>query len=250
MGSRIKIHVETAWTAMNKAIQREDIVVVVDVLRASTTVVNAFANGAERVYPVETIREARAMKKENPEILLCGERGGLRPFGFDLGNSPLEYSPELIRGRWIVMTTTDGTKAMNRARATQRPVLVGACINSAAVATRAFELACNLGSGVSIVAVGRKGDFSLEDFLCAGLIARKLPEDRCDCSDAALAAISLIEDENERFLTLFNGSSHAGELKEIGLGRDVAFASDIDRFRIVPVLNRGDGYFKLKSSQT
>jgi 2-phosphosulfolactate phosphatase len=246
MGLRIKVYVETAWKAMNQVIQRRDIVVVVDVLRASTTVVNAFANGAVRVYPVETIREAWAMKRENPEIILCGERGGLRPRGFELGNSPLEYTSERVRGRWLVMTTTDGTRAMNRARATQRPVLVGACINSAAAARRAFELAGDLSSGVSIVAVGRKGDFSLEDFLCAGLIAGKMPEDGCDYSDAALAAISLTEDADESFPTLFNKSSHASELKDIGLGRDVVFASNIDKFRVVPMLERGASHFKLE----
>jgi len=233
---------------MSKVVQRRDIVVVVDVLRASTTVVNAFANGALRVYPVETIREALAMKKTNPEILVCGERDGLRPRGFDLGNSPLEYTPETVRGRWIAMTTTDGTRAMNRARATQGPVLVGACINSAATARKAFELAGKLGSGVSIVAVGRKGEFSLEDFLCAGLIAGKLPEDKCEYSDAVFAAICFTNNANKRFVTLFNKSSHVGELKEIGLGKDVAFASNIDKFGIVPVLNRGDSYFKLESS--
>ncbi len=230
---------------MDKVRQRKDVVVVVDVLRASTTIANIFANGGARVYPVETVREARNMKKENPQILLCGERGGLKPSGFDLGNSPLEYTPETVGGRWIVMTTTDGTKAMIQARRVQRPVLVGACVNSTAVAEKAFEFADKLGSGISIVAAGRKGEFSLEDYLGAGLIAKKLPEDRCDYSDAVLAAMSLTETKPEDFLTLFDKGSHAKELREIGLGGDVDFASGIDRFGVVPTIKGKNNYFEL-----
>ena len=244
MKSSITVHVETAWRDMDKVRNRGDIVVVVDVLRASTTIVNIFANGGIRVYPVETVPKARIMKEKNSNILLCGERGGLKPSGFDLGNSPLEYTPEVVDGRWIVMTTTDGTKAMNQARGVQKPVLIGACTNSTAVARKAFDLAEELGSGISIVAVGRKGEFSLEDFLGGGLIVKRLPEDRCSYSDTALAAMSLTEIATEDFLLLFNSSSHARELREIGLGKDVDFASRIDKFEVVPILNRENNYFE------
>jgi len=246
MRSNISVHIETAWKDMDKVRQRRDVVVVVDVLRASTTIVNIFANGGTRVYPVETVREARIMKKENPRILLCGERGGLKPSGFDLGNSPLEYVPEVVGERWIVMTTTDGTRAMIQARRVQRPVIIGACVNSATVARKAFDLAGELGSGISIVAAGRKGEFSLEDFLGAGLIANRLPEDQCDYSDTVLAAISLTEGETEDFQALFNTGSHAKELKAIGLGQDVDFASGIDKFEIAPTLNSENSYFELE----
>ena len=246
MRSNIIVHIETTWRNMGKVKRRRDVVIVVDVLRASTTIVNIFANGGVRVYPVETVREARIMKKENPQILLCGERGGLKPSGFDLGNSPLEYVPEVVNGRWIVMTTTDGTKAMIQASEVQRPVIIGACINSTAVARKAFNLADELGSGITIVAAGRKGEFSLEDFLGAGLIAKRLPADRCDHSDTVLAAVSLTERGVEDFQDLFNTGSHAGELREIGLGRDVDFASGIDKFEIAPILNGENRYFKLE----
>ncbi len=242
----VEIHVETAWKEMQKIRSRQDVVVIVDVLRASTTIVNAFANGATRVYPVETVSEARRMKEENSSFLLCGERNGLKPSGFDLGNSPLEYDFEIVNGKWIVLTTTDGTKAIKEAKTVHKPVLIGACVNSSAVARRAFKLAAELGSGVSVVAAGRKGQFSLEDFLGAGLIAKKMPKGKCEYSDSALAAISLTGTESEDFLDLFTSSSHAKELEEIGLERDVAFASSIDRFDIAPNLDRTGRYIELK----
>lgn len=247
MKSPINVHVETAWRDMKKVRSRRDVVVVVDVLRASTTIVNAFANGAIRIYPVETVDEARTKKDVNPQVLLCGERGGLKLPDFDLGNSPLEYVPETVDGKWIVLTTTDGTKAVNEAKRVQRPVLIGACINSAAVANRAFDLAMEIGSGVSIVAAGRKGEFSMEDFLGAGLIAKKMPRDRCVFSDTAIAAISLTGTEREDFVSLFNASSHARELRKIGLGEDVTFASGIDRFEVVPILSQTGEYLELQN---
>jgi 2-phosphosulfolactate phosphatase len=245
MKSHIDVHVETVWKDMKKVRSRRDVVVIVDVLRASTTIVNAFANGAIRIYPVETVDEARTKKKTAPHILLGGERGGFKLPEFDLGNSPLEYIPETVNGKWIVLTTTDGTRAVKEAKRVQRPVLIGACINSAATANRAFDLATEIGSGVSIVAAGRKGEFSMEDFLGAGLIAKKMPQDKCEFSDSAMAAISLTGTEREDFVSLFNASSHARELREIGLGEDVAFASRIDTFEVVPILSKTGEYLEL-----
>jgi 2-phosphosulfolactate phosphatase len=245
MSSSINVHVETVWRNMEKVRSRRDVVVIVDVLRASTTIVNAFTNGATRVYPVETVDEARIKKNENPKMLLCGERRGLKLQDFDLGNSPLEYNPDIVDGKWIVLTTTDGTRAVNEAKSVQRPVLIGACINAAAVADRAFRLATEIGSGVSVVAAGRKGQFSMEDFLGAGLIAKKMPQERCLFSDAALAATSLTGTEREDFVSLFNASSHAKELREIGLGDDVVFASSIDASTTVPILGKSGKYLEL-----
>jgi len=240
----MEINIELAWRDMDRVIRRQDIVVVVDVLRASTTIATAFVNGAERVYAVESLRQAQRIRQERPQLLLCGERGGIKPEGFDLGNSPLEYTPETVGGRELLITTTDGTKAMIHAQKVGRPVLIGSCVNCSAASKEAFELAAGLDSGISIVSAGRRGEFSLEDFLGAGLIVKGLPKDDCLLSDTALAAVTLANRERGEFLRLFNASSHARELREIGLEKDVDFASEIDKFNEVPILRPGKTYFE------
>ncbi|MCX7429756.1 MAG: 2-phosphosulfolactate phosphatase, partial [Planctomycetia bacterium] len=123
------------------------IAVVIDVLRASTTIVTALAHGATGVRPVLTVEVARALAAgfgsgsgSDSGVLLGGERGGLRIDGFDLGNSPLEYARARVAGRRIVITTTNGTAAVDACTAASE-VLIGAIVNRAAAAARARELA-------------------------------------------------------------------------------------------------------------
>src|ERR1700704_4777335 len=113
--------------------------VVLDILRATTTMMTALANGAEAIIPVSEISEALAIKQQRPEVLLAGERNGLRiranqtgGIDFDLGNSPREFLPEKVRGKTIVMTTTNGTRAL-RACVHAEAVLVGSFLNLRAV---------------------------------------------------------------------------------------------------------------------
>ena len=110
------------------------VAVVIDVLRASTTVVHALASGAQAVIPCETIDEAReqSTRRSSGTVLLGGERGGERIDGFDLGNSPLEFTPEAVAGKTIVFTTTNGTKALKQCASADR-VLIGTFVNRAAL---------------------------------------------------------------------------------------------------------------------
>ena len=108
--------------------------VVIDILRASTTIVTALANGAARVIPLTTVEEARARREKEPESLLGGERNAVPPPGFDLGNSPREYTPERVNGKTIIITTTNGTRACQSAdRAGAGPVVIGGFVNLQAV---------------------------------------------------------------------------------------------------------------------
>ena len=141
-------------------------VVVIDVIRATSTIVAALAAGARAVYPTlsseEAIRLANSLGRHN--TLLCGERRGLMIEGFDLGNSPAEFTPDRVSDISLVMTTTNGTRAFLAAEAADR-VIVAALMNLSAVAAAVSE-----SEQVAFICAGKEGRFSLDDAVCAGLI--------------------------------------------------------------------------------
>lgn len=151
--------------------------VVFDVLRATTSMITALTNGAESIVPVGDIPEALALKAQRPEVLLAGERDGLRirtnltgSIDFDLGNSPREFTPERVRGKTIVMTTTNGTRAL-RTCVNARTVLVGTFLNLRATTV---WLTNNLPQEVLLVCSGTFEEPALEDILAAGAMCERL----------------------------------------------------------------------------
>ncbi len=150
------------------------LVVVIDVLRASTTICQALAAGAKSVVPCLEVDEARQIAGRYPpgEAVLGGERGGLRIDGFDLGNSPSEYTPSAIAGRTVVFTTTNGTKAMRQCREAAR-VVIGAFVNLSAVC-REVERALAEGSEAHLLCAGTRGEITGEDVLFAGAVVHRL----------------------------------------------------------------------------
>lgn len=233
--------VSVEFSAMDalKAVQRGDAVIVIDVLRCCSTIVTALANGAEGVIPTKTVNEARRLHKKYPELILAGERRGIKPRGFDLGNSPLEFSPRAIGGKRIIFTTTSGTKAVVLSQKT-RWVLIGALLNAEAVAKAALKIAEKERLGISLVLSGRKGKhFSLEDFLCAGLIVESLPTDRVELSDAALGSCLAYQQSRGSLYETIQKGYHARYVKSIGFGEDVRFCSQANVFDIVPICTNG-----------
>src|SRR3989442_781208 len=160
---------------------------VVDVLRATTTVVAACVAGCAGVIPVATPEEARDVAARCPGLLLAGERNGEAIEDFDLGNSPLECTPARVGGRTLVLTTTNGTGAMLKAREADA-VAVAALTNVSAAAV----WAARRGQDVTVLCAGEKGAFSLEDAVCAGLLVEQLcAEEGTEPSGEALAAQAL-----------------------------------------------------------
>lgn len=230
-------------------------VVVIDVLRATTTIVHAVASGARQVIPCLEIDEARRLAAGFPpgEALLGGERGGLKIEGFDLGNSPEEYSRPSVGGKTVVLTTTNGTRAMMLCRQAKR-VLVGAFVNASAVA-RALAPE----ERVHLLCAGTEGEITREDVLLAGRVAysllRELPgskpeqNDPCriaqECYQSVLSAdgIDLSAGADSRFeeiaaLTQELRHSRGGRnLIEVGLEHDIGLAAQVDQFAIVPELS-------------
>lgn len=213
-------------------------VVVLDVLRATSSIVAAMANGARAVVPAATADEALRLAKnlERDDVLLAGERGGIRIEGFDLGNSPLEMTPEVVSDKTLVMATTNGTGALVAAEP-GRPVLVVAITNfSAAVARARDELH---GSGeLTILCSGKERMFALEDAYVAGRVVKALlPNNKrkdVELNDAAIAALELVRRYGDRWKRAVLASAAARDLKKIGYRNDVEAVTEVDAYDIVP----------------
>ena len=218
--------------------ERGDLVVVVDVLRCSSSIVTALANGATDVTAVKSVSEARALKRKNPSHVLAGERGGLPPNGFELGNSPRDFSAKNVQVRSVVITTSSGTQAINNASGA-RVVLIGSFLNMSAVAEKALRMAAERGIGLTVAMSGKLGAFSLEDFLCAGGIVSRWDGEGLEFSDSAYASLLGYRATSDNILSHVLRGTHAQELVELGLGEDVSLCCEVDRYAVVPVLRDG-----------
>jgi len=211
-------------------------VVVIDVLRASTCIVQALSVGAKSIYPVGSIEEALRLANTfgREEVLLCGERRCLPIEGFDLGNSPREYTRERVAGKTLVMTTTNGTNALALAGGASR-VVVGSLLNLGAIVD---EIARSKSQPVLLCA-GREKHFALEDATCAGLMAARLmdalPGD-WELNDGALAAIALAREFGVK-QTVFRMTAGGRAVIAAALEEDLAFCAQLDKLDVLPVLH-------------
>lgn len=207
--------------------------VVFDVLRATSTMVTALAGGAAAIHPVRTIEEARELGQQIPgHVLLGGERGGERIDGFDLGNSPLEYT-DLPSGVHIVTTTTNGTVAL-RACDGARRTLVGSLLNLDAVAD---SIAADAPDRLVIVCGGTGRAMALEDVLGAGGLISRLPDWRLD--DASQLAVAYSRAMGGRVQEVLRESQNGRTLIDKNREKDVEWCSQVSVMQIVPVLTQG-----------
>jgi len=221
-----------------RAVKRRDVIIVIDVLRSCSTIVTALANGATCIIPVKTILEARKLKKRHPRFVVAGERKGLKPKRFDLGNSPLEFSHRNVAGRGIILTTTSGTKAISSSQK-GKWVLIGAFLNAKAIAEASLKIAEKEKTGISLVLAGKEGRFSLEDFLCAGAIAESFPNGMIELCDAVMAALQSFKGARHSLDTTVKQGSHTRYLEKKGFNHDVEFCSKMNVFNVVPFLREG-----------
>lgn len=209
---------------------RQTTVVVIDVLRATSTIAAALAAGAREVVPAATIEEAVAISHRlgTDRTLLGGERGSVKINGFHLGNSPLEYTPEVVHGKTIVMTTTNGSSALLRARNAAR-CYCGSLLNARAIAERAVA---DLPAELMLLCAGTYNDFSQEDAIAAGAIIAELlalgPPAPPMLTDGARASLRLFEDHRERLPDSFMRSDHGRMLLDLGYQDDLAFCSRLN----------------------
>lgn len=213
-------------------------VTVVDVLRATSTMVAAIAAGATRIIPVDSVEYAEnlavQLAPQNP--VLAGERGGLKPPGFTLGNSPAEFTPDTVGGRPIIMATTNGSRAFAKVQAARR-VFAASFLNLSVTA----EALAREGQDVLIFCSGTELVPSLEDVACGGALAHRIREiagSSCALSDAALIARNTFGAYPDILAVLWR-SSHGRYLESIGLGTDLELCARKDRHPVVLAMDRG-----------
>ncbi|OKH24154.1 2-phosphosulfolactate phosphatase [Hydrococcus rivularis NIES-593] len=214
-----------------------DCAVVIDVLRATTTIATALNAGAEAVQAFSDLdRLMQASEAWSPEKRLrAGERGGAKVEGCDLGNSPLDYTPERVRGKRLFISTTNGTRALQRVE--QSPlVTAGTIINRHAIVRYLLE---KQPETVWLLGSGWEGGYSLEDTVCAGAIAQSLMSQECEGveigNDEAIAAIALYHQWKDNLLELFRLASHGQRLLRLGCDEDLQYCAQIDSLDIVPI---------------
>jgi 2-phosphosulfolactate phosphatase len=205
------------------------VAVVVDVLRATSSMVTAFAHGIEKIIPVSTLDDCLNLKKTG--YLTAAERDGRKAEGFDLGNSPFSYMAAGIKGKTLVMTTTNGTHAIRLSVAADK-VLAGAFLNVGKVA-EFLELE---GKDVLVVCAGWKGNFNLEDTLFAGALAERLKDSFSPANDATLAAQHLYRLAKPDMLGFLANSSHVQRLQNLNIIEDITYCLQEDVYEVVPVL--------------
>lgn len=214
---------------------RGQAVLVIDTLRATTTMTTILAHGAVGIRAVAALADAYRLKAESPEVLLGGERENRPPEGFDGGNSPYDYPRERVAGKRVVFSTTNGTHAIEHVEAADR-IGLAALVNRAAAA----RWLSRWDSPWLIVAAGSEGQIALEDVLAAGAIVDMLPETRW--GDGAKIAQATYHRYRDDLLSGLYAASHGQALIQSGLTRDLEFCAQIDIFDLVPMLN-DEGWF-------
>jgi len=215
------------------------LVVIIDVLRASSTIITALANGCRGFIPILSPDQAKekAQQFEKENVLLGGEREGIKIEGFDLGNSPREYKREAVKNRTIIFSTTNGVKTLEMVKSAYR-IIIGSFLNLQAVC----NYCTNYQGDILIICAGKEGKFSLEDAACAGMIINSLRDvfpGGCQEVDANLTARLLYEKFGNNILEILRKSQHGRYLESIGLGEDLKFCSQLDFFHIVPIFRDG-----------
>ncbi len=203
-------------------------VVAVDILRATSTMVTAFAHGATDIFPVMELEECRAYGQQG--CLTAAERNGIKAEGFDLGNSPFSYMDGAVQGRSVAITTTNGTRAIRLSEGAEE-VVIGAFLNLQRVADHLRELQLD----VLVVCAGWKGMFNLEDTLFAGALAANLQQDFTFESDATLAAVQLYQGAKEDMLTFLQQSSHVRRLLNLNITEDIRYCLQQNTHEVLPV---------------
>ncbi|MBU1920006.1 2-phosphosulfolactate phosphatase [bacterium] len=219
---------------------RNCIVVVIDVLRSSSTIIAALANGAREVIPVSTPAEAGelASRLDITGSLMGGEREGRQIEGFDLGNSPPQYAEDIVAGKTVFFSSSNGTPAILRVKNANR-VIIGGFNNLSTV----LEYLLQQRKEIIILCSGRSGRFSLEDFVCAGsMIAGlmgRLKGPDVSFNDAATAAAELYRRNMNLLVDVMRRSEHGKRLMEIGFGKDLSYCAQIDSHNVLPLYVEG-----------
>ena len=213
---------------------KDKIVVVIDVLRATSSICTAFTHGANIIIPVASIEESRSFKDRG--YLLAGERNGIMIDGFDMGNSPFSFMGDAVKGRNIAITTTNGTQAIHAAKDAKK-IVIGSFLNLDILS----EWLMNQDTDLLCLCSGWKNKFNLEDTLLAGAIVNKLRAGsniKIDC-DSAIASEHLFRQAKYNLFGFLENSSHRKRLKRLNIEKDIEYCLTPNICPVIPVLQDG-----------
>ena len=213
-------------------------IVVIDVLRTSTTMVTGLANGAKEIIPTEDAGTAGMMGRNSEgHSLLCGEKNGKIIVGFNLGNSVKEYSKETVNGKTLIFSSTNGTPTMMKSKFARNCVILG-FVNM----SRVVKYLANLNEDFIILCAGKSGELSLEDTVCAGMLIKELTKNapqKYILTDSALGSSKIYEAYKKSLLTMLHEAEHGKYLVSIGFEDDLLECSKVDVHNILPLLRNG-----------
>jgi 2-phosphosulfolactate phosphatase len=223
----------------SELILKDKNVVVVDVLRTSTTMIAGLTNGAKEIIPTEDVATAgRIGRNSEGQSLLCGERNGKIIEGFNLGNSVKEYSAKVVSGKNLIFSSTNGTPALIKSKFASNCVILGFTNIS-----RVVDYLGELKEDFIILCAGRNGEFSLEDTVCAGMLIykleRKKPSEDYVLTDSARGALKLYDSYRRNLLLMLRESEHGRFLVGLDFDDDLIASSKVDSYRSLPAMKNG-----------
>jgi len=240
----MKIDIYAAQNSVQEKELKDRTVVVVDVFRATTTIITALHNGCREVIPVAGIEEAIAFSRnyDKNAFLLGGERNTHKIDGFDLSNSPSEYTRQMVEGRTILMTTTNGTKAVRKTHEAKE-VLIAGFVNGDAIAAYLAKLR----DDVTFVCAGTDGKFSLEDILAVGAMLSKLEnmESEITLDDLGLVCVHMYKMYRNNLKEFLKETNHYRRLVSEKLENDIDVCLELNSIPVVPTYK--DGVIRLNA---
>lgn len=234
----MKINVLSTTLSADELYFTDKTTVVIDVLRASTTIITALDNGAKEILPVASVDFAMKVSGGffSMQTLLCGERNTKKIEGFALGNSPLEFTQDKVAGKTIILYTTNGTRAVAKAKFSAN-LYVCSFSNVSALAGHLSKL----NKDIEILCAGRSNNFSLEDTICAGKLISEIEnlKVRVSLTDSAKASVSLSKSLGKSILKMLKESEHGKILLENGFEEDLDFCSKLNTTQAIPYYTEG-----------
>lgn len=215
------------------------IVLMIDVLRASSTICAALANGAKEVITMESVDKAvqlfSSLSRESR--FLGGERNGIKQSGFDAGNSPAEYTEDNIKGKNLILTTTNGTQLFQKCRNAKLKLVAG-FINLDAVIEYVKKYSLSENFDINILCAGNDGRFSFEDTLCAGAYIENFINifNISELSDSVLSAMNLFHLHKDNLSDFIKMRDHSRHLQAIGMAEDIDICLEYNKYPVVPVI--------------
>jgi len=230
----MKINVVLSPTTVDELYFSGKITVVIDVLRATSTIITALMNGAKEIVPVGSVEFAMKASSNmfGGQTLICGERNAKKIDGFNLGNSPLEFTREVIGGKSIVFFTTNGTKAIVKTKFAEE-VIIASFLNISAVAKYLAELK----KPFEILCAGRNSNFSLEDTVLAGKLISEImtQSDEVTLTDSGLAAVAIAKTFGKNIKKMLAESEHGKILIENGFAEDLKYCAKLNITGDIPI---------------